>query len=204
MWLHVTCEFSFEVAVTTPMVFMLRPRSSPTQWVAGEEYRLTPPVQVVEYADGFGNLCQRLVAPVGEFQINTAADVQVANQPTVPAVVPYINVPELPDEVLGFLLPSRYCESDRFGQMATIEHQAEVAARAQLEDLARTIDVEVTDVHVKIGGPALEIRQGAENLEVDLIVIGTHGRHGLGLLLGSTANGVLHGVKCDVLTVRIK
>ncbi len=119
MWLHVTCEFSFDVAVTTPMVFMLRPRSSPTQWVAGEEYRLTPPVQVVEYADGFGNLCQRLVAPVGEFQINTSADVQVANQPTVPAVVPYINVAELPDEVLGFLLPSRYCESDRFGQMAT-------------------------------------------------------------------------------------
>ncbi len=86
----------------------------------------------------------------------------------------------------------------------SFEHEAEVAARAQLEDLARTIDVEVTDVHVKIGGPALEIRQGAEDLEADLIVIGTHGRHGLGLLLGSTANGVLHGVKCDVLTVRIK
>ncbi len=119
MWLHVTCEFSFDVAVSTPMVFMLRPRSSPTQWVAGEEYRLSPSVQVLEYADGFGNLCQRLVAPAGEFYINTSADVLVANQPTVPAVVPYIDVPQLPDEVLGFLLPSRYCESDRFGQMAT-------------------------------------------------------------------------------------
>ncbi len=119
MWLHVTCEFSFDVAVDTPMVFMLRPRSSPTQWVAGEEYRLSPSVQVIEFADGFGNLCQRLVAPVGEFHINTSADVLVANQPTVPAVVPYIKIPELPDNVLGFLLPSRYCESDRFGQLAT-------------------------------------------------------------------------------------
>jgi len=33
--------------------------------------------------------------------------------------------------------------------------------------------------------------------------MGTHGRHGLGLLLGSTASGVLHGVDCDVLAVRV-
>jgi transglutaminase-like putative cysteine protease len=101
------------------MVFMLRPRSGPTQWVAGEEYRLSPSVQVVEFTDGFGNLCQRLVAPVGDFRINTSADVMVASQPSVPDFAPFIEVPELPDRVLGYLLPSRYCESDRFGDMAT-------------------------------------------------------------------------------------
>ena len=37
----------------------------------------------------------------------------------------------------------------------------------------------------------------------DLIVVGSHGRHGLALLLGSTANAVLHGAPCDVLAVRI-
>ena len=37
----------------------------------------------------------------------------------------------------------------------------------------------------------------------DLIVVGSHGRHGLALLLGSTANGVLHGATCDVLAVRV-
>ncbi len=58
-------------------------------------------------------------------------------------------------------------------------------------------------VHIKTGQPATEIRAAAEAIQADLIVIGTHGRHGLGLLLGATANGVLHGVHCDVLTVRI-
>ncbi|MBL8251963.1 MAG: universal stress protein [Candidatus Competibacter sp.] len=38
---------------------------------------------------------------------------------------------------------------------------------------------------------------------IDLIVVGSHGRHGLALLLGSTANAVLHGAPCDVLAVRI-
>ena len=37
----------------------------------------------------------------------------------------------------------------------------------------------------------------------DVIVVGSHGRHGLALLLGSTANGVLHGATCDVLAVRV-
>jgi len=44
----------------------------------------------------------------------------------------------------------------------------------------------------------------AKDNDVDLIVTGSHGRHSLQLLLGSTANGILHGAKCDVLAVRIK
>ena len=43
----------------------------------------------------------------------------------------------------------------------------------------------------------------AEELGTDLIVVGSHGRHGLALLMGSTANGVLHGANCDVLAVRV-
>lgn len=58
-------------------------------------------------------------------------------------------------------------------------------------------------VHIKTGNPAHEIHQLADALQTDLIVIGSHGRQGLGVLLGSTANGVLHGASCDVLTVRV-
>ncbi len=64
--------------------------------------------------------------------------------------------------------------------------------------------IEPERVAVRIGRPALEIRAYAEEIGTDLIVLGTHGRHGLtGVMLGSTANGVLHGSPCDVLTVRI-
>ena len=43
----------------------------------------------------------------------------------------------------------------------------------------------------------------AEEQSCDLIVVGSHGRHGLALLLGSTANDVLHGAPCDVIAVRL-
>ena len=59
-------------------------------------------------------------------------------------------------------------------------------------------------VDVLFGRPAAEIRAYAESIGADLIVIGSHGRHGIPqVMLGSTANGVLHGAGCDVLTVRI-
>ena len=55
---------------------------------------------------------------------------------------------------------------------------------------------------------ALSTKEGilgaAREHGVDLIVVGSHGRHGLALLLGSTANAVLHGAPCDVLAVRIR
>ena len=56
---------------------------------------------------------------------------------------------------------------------------------------------------VRRGHPGAEIRRAAEELSADLVVLGTHGRHGLALLLGSTANAVLHGATTDVLAVRL-
>jgi universal stress protein A len=53
------------------------------------------------------------------------------------------------------------------------------------------------------GAPKQEITQLAEQVQADLIVVGSHGRHGLALLLGSTANAVLHHARCDVLAVRL-
>jgi|TARA_B110000259_G_scaffold169736_1_gene199851 universal stress protein A len=48
-----------------------------------------------------------------------------------------------------------------------------------------------------------EVHRVAIELSTGLIVVGSHGRHGLALLLGSTSNGILHGATCDVLAVRV-
>jgi len=84
------------------------------------------------------------------------------------------------------------------------EHEAQVQAVAQLKQSGAGAGVAEDDVHAVIGAPAPQIVDTAKDLGVDLIVVGSHGKHGLGLLLGSTANGVLHHAQCDVLTVRIK
>jgi transglutaminase-like putative cysteine protease len=118
MWLQTSCDLAFEISVSTPFVLMLRPRSGVHQWIAREEYRLEPSVPVFEYTDSYGNLCQRLIAPPGPFTIRTAAEVTVVDRMDQTPGAPYVQVQYLPDSVLAYLLPSRYCESDRFGQMA--------------------------------------------------------------------------------------
>lgn len=58
--------------------------------------------------------------------------------------------------------------------------------------------------HLAYGQPRQEIHRLAAEQRCDLIIVGSHGRHGLALLLGSTANDVLHGAPCDVLAVSLK
>jgi len=86
----------------------------------------------------------------------------------------------------------------------SFEEEAVRQARAQLAELARRYKLRPDDTHVMLGAPPHEIRALADRVGADLIVIGTHGRHGLGLLLGSTASAVLHGVQRDVLAVRVR
>lgn len=61
----------------------------------------------------------------------------------------------------------------------------------------------VTESHLITGSPKHEILELAKKIHADLLVVGSHGKHGVQLLLGSTANSLLHGAVCDVLTVRI-
>ena len=118
MWLRTSCDMTFDIEVPTPFILMLRLRSGAQQWVASEEYRLRPHVPVFEFTDNYGNLCQRLVAPVGPFEVYTASDVLTADFVDQSPGAPFVEVEYLPETVLSYLLPSRYCESDRFGEMA--------------------------------------------------------------------------------------
>ena len=83
------------------------------------------------------------------------------------------------------------------------EREAQQQAKQQLTEIASAYGVAADAVHAVIGAPSPQIVETAEDQNAELVVIGSHGKHGLGLLLGSTANGVLHHAKCDVLTIRI-
>ncbi len=76
-------------------------------------------------------------------------------------------------------------------------------AQKSLSELASKMRSKAVSAEIQIGQTALELHQKAEEIGADLIVVGSHGRHGIALLLGSTASGVIHGATCDVLAIRI-
>ncbi len=88
--------------------------------------------------------------------------------------------------------------------LSEIQTQLETQAINRLKDYREQLGDFEVDSHVIIGQPAHEMHRFARENDVDLIVVGTHGRHGLALIFGSTANGILHGATCDVLAVRIR
>lgn len=83
-----------------------------------------------------------------------------------------------------------------------IEETMVTESKQQMAELGDGINVPVSDQHVIEGPTKQAILQVANEIGADLIVIGSHGRHGLAHLLGSTANAVLHSAKMDVLVVR--
>lgn len=84
------------------------------------------------------------------------------------------------------------------------EEEADQQARAQLRTIALARGFDPEAMLVRHGPPQMEIQDAADELGTDMLVVGTHGKHGVQLLLGSVANAVIHGIKCDVLAVRIR
>jgi len=87
--------------------------------------------------------------------------------------------------------------------LSDVQIQLEQQAKERLDALAEQLNVAEDNRHVLLGQPAKEMHRIASEDAVDLIVVGSHGRHGLALIFGSTSNSVLHGASCDVLAVRI-
>jgi len=86
---------------------------------------------------------------------------------------------------------------------ADVEEQLVKHADESLRELAGRLGVAEAECVVQLGTPKTGIISAAKDRGVDLIVLGSHGVHGFELLLGSTANAVLHAAPCDVLAVRV-
>jgi transglutaminase-like putative cysteine protease len=113
-------DITYTCPQPTPMLLALSVHPSRMPDVIGpHEIQFDPPVGATQYRDGFGNICHRITAPAGEVRISTRITV---SDPGVPdLVVPEARqhrVQDLPDETLVYLLGSRYCETDRLGDLA--------------------------------------------------------------------------------------
>ena len=87
--------------------------------------------------------------------------------------------------------------------MSSVQDQIQEQAQSSLDDFCESAGVPDAHRYLIFGRPETEIHRIAMSADIDAIVVGSHGRQGLALLLGSTANGVLHGASCDVLAVRV-
>ena len=119
MWIHASCFLEFNPQVATPFLLMLRPRSGMQQWIAREQYTLIPSVPAVEFTDPFGNLCQQIGCPSpAHFRFTRRQISRLLMKPILHWVHLSLKCSNFTAETLPFLLPSRYCESDRFTEMA--------------------------------------------------------------------------------------
>lgn len=120
MRLRLGCRMRFEFPAETPMIMMLRVHPSRDDDILIPDDLVTQPaVPVQPYVDSYGNRCARVLAPQGRFMVATfgvvsddgSADPRGEGARQHP-------VPDLPSEVLTYLLPSRYCETDLLSDVA--------------------------------------------------------------------------------------
>jgi universal stress protein A len=76
--------------------------------------------------------------------------------------------------------------------------------KTRLSQIGEGLGLDSSRVRMVWGLPHQEIIRMAGEESTDLIIVGSHGRHGIALLLGSTASGVLHHSPCDVLAIRLR
>jgi universal stress protein A len=89
-----------------------------------------------------------------------------------------------------------------FAGFAEVEVSIREQAEKELNALANQLGVDENHRLLEFGSVKNEILRIADEHKIDLIVTGSHGKHGLGLLLGSTANAILHASHCDMLIVQ--
>lgn len=118
MILDACCQLDYQTMEEVPAIFMLRPRSGWAQWIMREEFHIHPQVPVVEFTDVYGNLCQRTVMPVGDFHLSVRYRVLVPDFVDMDPQAPLMLVQHLPTDLLHYLLPSRYCQSDELSALA--------------------------------------------------------------------------------------
>jgi universal stress protein A len=89
-------------------------------------------------------------------------------------------------------------------EIAELEEARREEVNQALVQLGQRLQIPALDQHIEVGLTKHQVLKKAKELNVDLLVVGSHHHHGLAILLGSTANAILHNAECDVMVVRLK
>src|SRR6201997_1301344 len=113
-------EITYSAQAPTPMVIMLSIHPSRVPDIVGSERIVAEPnVPIGFYRDTFDNICGRLVAPAGGGTLKGRALVRDSGEPDlVNRAAEQLPIDKLPDELLLYLMPSRYCETDKLTDIA--------------------------------------------------------------------------------------
>ena len=118
-------DIAFECAAPTPLLLMLHTRPERIgDLLAPENFQIDPDVPFRTYHDVFGNMCTRLVAPAGITRFTNDFTIRDCGLPDImPFGARQAEIDELADEVLVFLLGSRYCDTDKLADFAWAQFQ---------------------------------------------------------------------------------
>ena len=117
--IRVACELRYRVTAPTSFLFNVAVANTSHQAVRQEHFTIVPQNEyTVENVGEEGNRVVRLQAKVGDFSLQYQATVTLEPEVDDPPTIMEAEHPELPSEVLPYLNPSRYCESDRLLRLA--------------------------------------------------------------------------------------
>lgn len=141
-------EIMFQSEQRTPMMAMLSVHPSRNKDLQTPHRVLAAPdVPIYDYVDAFGNVCSRLTVPVGGITLSADFVIEDSGLPdAMPPDGPQRPVEELPDDILLFLLGSRYCETDRLLEAAWSLFGHIISGRERVQAI-----VDFTHSHVRFG-----------------------------------------------------
>jgi transglutaminase-like putative cysteine protease len=118
MKLKIGCKLEYISKTNTPLITVLRLRKELSQFIESETFKMEPLLPMTEYIDLYGNYCQRMEVPKGKLVIDTLSIVVTNNQIESNPEANFTLIQDLPEQTLIYLLPSRFCESDKLNTKA--------------------------------------------------------------------------------------
>ena len=119
MRIRVGCEFLYEATWPAPAVLLVQARDDDPHRILHEAWETTPALPTRDYYDLYRNRCQRITLPLGPASLRYDALVEISGDPDdVDVTTPQCAVEDLPDELIFYTLPSRYCLSEALANTA--------------------------------------------------------------------------------------